>query len=72
MSRLKLCPVQKKLCYPSKYQAFRSALRSSRRSGRPLRVYFHRECKSFHITKKTKAEFMAGVDTNNKREKASA
>lgn len=50
MKRGKLCPTQQKLMYPTKTAAIRAALSYSKRRGVPLRVYWHRECKSFHLT----------------------
>lgn len=48
--KLQRCPVQKKLCYPTKRLAIRSALSSSRKRGTPLRVYFHKACGCHHLT----------------------
>lgn len=49
-----LCPVQKKLCYPTKGAAIKAALSYSKKRGTPLRYFWHRECRSFHLTSKTK------------------
>ena len=49
--RLAKCPVQDKDCYPTARMAIKVALKRSRRSGTPLRYYFHRACGSFHLTK---------------------
>lgn len=53
------CPSQGKFMYPSQTRAIKVALASSRKRGVPLRVYFHRECKSWHLTRS------ARLDTNS-------
>ena len=49
------CPVQNKQMYPSKAAAIRAALSYSRKRGTALRIYWHRDCKSFHVTSKARA-----------------
>lgn len=50
------CPSQGKFCYPSQTRAIKVALASSRKRGVPLRVYFHRECKSWHLTRSARRD----------------
>ena len=59
MSRLTRCGVQKKFCYPSKVAAINSAIRSSRKRGTALRVYWHADCKSYHLTSQPREEYLA-------------
>lgn len=47
-----VCKTQGKIMYPSQTRAIKVALASSRKRGVPLRIYFHRECKSYHLTKR--------------------
>lgn len=51
----KLCPHgPAKQCYPSKGAAIRAALSYSKKRGTALRCYYHRECQSWHVTRKPK------------------
>ena len=58
-----LCETQNKQCYPSKAAAIRAALSYSKRRGHALRVYFHRDCKSFHLSSQARAS----VDNHTRR-----
>jgi hypothetical protein len=49
-----VCPAQSKQCYPTKGAAIRAALSYSKRRGHALRYYWHSDCKSFHLTSKTR------------------
>ena len=49
------CPTQQKQMYPSRAAAIRAALSYSKRRGHALRVYFHRDCKSFHLSSQARA-----------------
>lgn len=42
--------------YPSQTRAIKVALASSKKRGVPLRVYFHRECKSWHLTRSARRD----------------
>jgi hypothetical protein len=46
-----LCKVQSKQSYPTRTAAIKAALSYSKRRGTPLRVYYHPECKAFHLTR---------------------
>ena len=52
--KLAMCPGQHKKCYPTRGAAIKAALAYSKRRGTPLRYYFHRECKSYHLTSKAR------------------
>lgn len=54
------CPSQHKRKYATRRLAIRVAIKSSQRRGVALRVYWHAECKSFHLTSKPRQQF----DTN--------
>ena len=45
------CKTHGKFMYPSQTRAIKVALASSRKRGAALRVYFHKDCHSFHLTK---------------------
>ena len=51
-----LCPAQNKQMYPSKAAAIRAALSYSRKRGTALRVYWHKDCKSFHLSSKARTD----------------
>lgn len=48
------CPTQGKDMYPTQRVAIRVLLSCSRKRGQALRVYFHRDCKSYHLTSKAR------------------
>lgn len=54
MGKKVLCPVQKKQMYPTKGAVIRAALSYSKKRGTPLRYFWHRECKSYHLTSKAR------------------
>jgi hypothetical protein len=54
MAAKTVCREQNKQCYPTKGAAIRAALSYSKRRGHALRYYFHRECKSWHLTSKAR------------------
>lgn len=56
------CQTQSKTCYPTKMAAIKAALSYSRKRGTPLRVYWHHQCKSWHLSHKKRFEF----DTHNR------
>ena len=67
--KLSMCDDQKKKMYPTKSAAIRAALSFSRKRGTPLRVYWHSECKSFHLS--SQARFIAPrVDIHTERSSA--
>ena len=53
-TKVKHCAAQGKQCYPTKAAAIRAALSYSKKRGTPLRYYWHSECRSYHVTKKSK------------------
>jgi hypothetical protein len=53
-TKKKMCPEQKKTCYPTRTAAIRAALSYSRKRGTPLRPYWHHQCKSWHLSKNPK------------------
>ena len=53
--RFPTCPTQNKDMYPSQKIALRVLLSCSKRRGTPLRLYYRRDCKSFHITKQARS-----------------
>ena len=55
-----MCSVQNKQMYPSKAAAIRAALSYSKRRGHALRVYWHRECKGWHLTSRPKVDIHTG------------
>ena len=54
--KLTMCPIQRKKQYPTKTAAIRAALSYSRKRGVALRVYYHKGCGSFHVTRKAKVD----------------
>jgi hypothetical protein len=62
----RMCPTQHKQCYVNKGKAIMAAISYSKKRGTPLRVYFHRECKSFHLTHSARHD----VDINDNRRTA--
>lgn len=48
--RTPICGSSGKKMYPTQRVAIRVLLSCSKKRGTPLRVYFHKECKSFHLT----------------------
>lgn len=54
MANLPTCDGSGKIKYPTQLAAIRSALRSSRRRGTPLRPYWHKVCQSYHLTSQPK------------------
>lgn len=58
--RLPLCPQQKKISYPTKRMAIGAAIKSSRKRGVALRVYWHAECRSYHLTKSSRVDIENG------------
>ena len=51
MGKKQLCREQNKQTYPTRTAAIRAALSYSKRRGTPLRVYWHRDCGGYHLTR---------------------
>lgn len=45
------CKTHGKFMYPSQTRAIKVALASSRKRGVALRTYFHKDCRSWHLTR---------------------
>jgi hypothetical protein len=48
---MRLCKIHGKRMHPTQASAIRGALAASKKRGTPLRTYYDRECKSWHLTK---------------------
>ena len=58
--KLAMCEAQRKKAYPTKTAAIRAALSYSKRRGVALRVYWHAECRSYHLTSRPKVDMHTG------------